>query len=93
MCVILSQVSVYLQRGRSTFHSKPDQKLTGSQLYGRFGSTIAPLGDLDKDGFRGEALIYNNLTYNIRIFPFNIVTASGAAESVVSAFLGNLTKE
>uniref|UniRef100_A0A673X8H4 Integrin, alpha 2b n=1 Tax=Salmo trutta TaxID=8032 RepID=A0A673X8H4_SALTR len=47
----VGQVSVYLQRGRSTFHSKPDQKLTGSQVYGRFGSTIAPLSDLDNDGF------------------------------------------
>uniref|UniRef100_A0A674CKN4 Integrin, alpha 2b n=1 Tax=Salmo trutta TaxID=8032 RepID=A0A674CKN4_SALTR len=52
----VGQVSVYLQRERSTFHSKPDQKLTGSQLYGRFGSTIAPLGDLDKDGFRDVAV-------------------------------------
>uniref|UniRef100_A0A8C7U1N2 Integrin, alpha 2b n=1 Tax=Oncorhynchus mykiss TaxID=8022 RepID=A0A8C7U1N2_ONCMY len=52
----VGQVSVYLQRERSTFHSKPDQKLTGSQLYGRFGSTIAPLGDLDKDGFSDVAV-------------------------------------
>uniref|UniRef100_A0A8C8C1Y6 Integrin alpha-2 domain-containing protein n=1 Tax=Oncorhynchus tshawytscha TaxID=74940 RepID=A0A8C8C1Y6_ONCTS len=52
----VGQVSVYLQRERSTFHSKPDQKLTGSQLYGRFGSTIAPLGDLDKDGFNDVAV-------------------------------------
>ncbi|CAB1341528.1 unnamed protein product [Coregonus sp. 'balchen'] len=52
----VGQVSVYLQRERSTFHSKPDQKLTGSQVYGRFGSTIAPLGDLDKDGFNDVAV-------------------------------------
>ncbi|CAB1341515.1 unnamed protein product, partial [Coregonus sp. 'balchen'] len=52
----VGQVSVYLQRERSTFHSKPDQKLTGSHVYGRFGSTIAPLGDLDKDGFNDVAV-------------------------------------
>ncbi|XP_038836274.1 integrin alpha-IIb-like [Salvelinus namaycush] len=52
----VGQVSVYLQRGRSTFHSKPDQKLTGSQVYGRFGSTIAPLSDLDNDGFNDVAV-------------------------------------
>uniref|UniRef100_A0A8C8GAN3 Integrin alpha-2 domain-containing protein n=1 Tax=Oncorhynchus tshawytscha TaxID=74940 RepID=A0A8C8GAN3_ONCTS len=37
-------VSVYLQRGHSTFHPKPDQKLTGSQV------------DLDNDGFNDVAV-------------------------------------
>jgi hypothetical protein len=32
----------------------PSLLLTGTQLYGRFGSAIAPLGDLNQDGYNGE---------------------------------------
>ncbi|KAJ8404297.1 hypothetical protein AAFF_G00340700 [Aldrovandia affinis] len=52
----VGQVWVYLQREHSMFPSKPDQKLTGSVLYGRFGSAIAPLGDVDRDGFNDVAV-------------------------------------
>ncbi|XP_012991386.1 integrin alpha-IIb isoform X2 [Esox lucius] len=52
----VGQVSVFLQRERSAFLPRPDQKLTGSQMYGRFGSTVAALGDLDKDGFNDIAV-------------------------------------
>lgn len=51
----VGQVLVYLQKERSTFSSKPDQKLIGADAYGRFGSTVAPLGDIDQDGFNGQA--------------------------------------
>uniref|UniRef100_A0A6Q2WP38 Uncharacterized protein n=1 Tax=Esox lucius TaxID=8010 RepID=A0A6Q2WP38_ESOLU len=54
--LLLFQVSVFLQRERSAFLPRPDQKLTGSQMYGRFGSTVAALGDLDKDGFNDIAV-------------------------------------
>lgn len=30
--------------------------LTGTELYGRFGSAIAPLGDLNRDGYNGEGM-------------------------------------
>ncbi|KAM6957804.1 integrin alpha-IIb [Aplochiton taeniatus] len=47
----LGQVSVYLQRGHAHFPSRPDQCLSGVVVYGRFGSALAPLGDLDMDGY------------------------------------------
>lgn len=46
------QVSVYLCRGGFSFH--PPQLLTGSEVYARYGSAIAALGDLDMDGYNGE---------------------------------------
>ncbi|XP_023691240.1 integrin alpha-IIb isoform X2 [Paramormyrops kingsleyae] len=52
----VGQVLVYLQKERSTFSSKPDQKLIGADAYGRFGSAVAPLGDIDQDGFNDIAV-------------------------------------
>lgn len=46
------QVSVFLGRGGFSFH--PPQVLTGSEVYARYGSALAVLGDLDMDGFNGE---------------------------------------
>lgn len=51
----MGRVYVYLQRGPlnlelSEFHPH----LTGTQVFGRFGSSIAPLGDLNQDGFNGK---------------------------------------
>uniref|UniRef100_A0A3B4XS13 Integrin alpha-IIb-like n=1 Tax=Seriola lalandi dorsalis TaxID=1841481 RepID=A0A3B4XS13_SERLL len=50
------QVVVYLQRRHATFASQPDQSLIGLSLYGRFGSTLAILGDLDMDGYHDVAV-------------------------------------
>ncbi|XP_041923387.1 integrin alpha-V [Alosa sapidissima] len=50
----VGQVYVYLGKGAFTF-SNP-QKLTGSEIYARFGSSIASLGDLDLDGFNDVAI-------------------------------------
>ncbi|XP_039980117.1 integrin alpha-IIb [Xiphias gladius] len=50
------QVVVYLQRRHSSFASKPDQSLIGFSLYGRFGSALAVLGDLDMDGYHDVAV-------------------------------------
>ncbi|XP_036408000.1 integrin alpha-IIb isoform X1 [Megalops cyprinoides] len=54
--VEVGQVCVYLQREHSAFAAKPDQRLTGGDPYGRFGSAVAPLGDLDMDGFNDIAV-------------------------------------
>uniref|UniRef100_A0A8C7RJK4 Integrin, alpha 5 (fibronectin receptor, alpha polypeptide) n=1 Tax=Oncorhynchus mykiss TaxID=8022 RepID=A0A8C7RJK4_ONCMY len=35
-------------------HNRPTLNLTGTQVFGRFGSTIAALGDLNQDGYNGE---------------------------------------
>ncbi|XP_042371387.1 integrin alpha-IIb-like, partial [Plectropomus leopardus] len=50
------QVLLYLQRRRGSFSSQPDQSLIGSSLYGRFGSALAMLGDLDMDGYHDVAI-------------------------------------
>ncbi|XP_074550589.1 integrin alpha-V [Halichoeres trimaculatus] len=50
----VGQVSVYMGRGGFSFH--PPQQLTGSEVYARYGSAIAALGDLDMDGFNDVAI-------------------------------------
>ncbi|XP_070704517.1 integrin alpha-IIb [Pempheris klunzingeri] len=50
------QVVLYLQRRHTPFPSQPDQSLIGSSLYGRFGSALAVLGDLDMDGYQDMAV-------------------------------------
>ncbi|XP_056144271.1 integrin alpha-IIb [Lampris incognitus] len=50
------QVVIYLQRRHAPFASRPDQSLTGPSLYGRFGSALAALGDLDMDSYQDVAV-------------------------------------
>lgn len=52
--LLLPQVVLYLQKSRGVFGPRPDQSLDGFTVYGRFGSALAPLGDLDKDGYQGK---------------------------------------
>ncbi|CDQ65684.1 unnamed protein product [Oncorhynchus mykiss] len=47
----VGRVYLYLQRG--PLDLEPTLNLTGTQVFGRFGSTIAPLGDLNLDGYNG----------------------------------------
>lgn len=49
----MGRVYVYLQRGPLNLELLPSH-LTGTQVFGRYGSTIAPLGDLNLDGFNGK---------------------------------------
>lgn len=49
----MGRVYVYLQRGPLNLELHPSH-LTGTQVFGRYGSTIAPLGDLNQDGFNGK---------------------------------------
>ncbi|XP_062302533.1 integrin alpha-V [Osmerus eperlanus] len=67
----VGQVYVYLGRGGFSF--QPPRKLTGGEIYARYGSSVAALGDLDLDGYndvavaapyggpyrRGQVFIYN----------------------------------
>lgn len=49
----MGRVYIYLQRAPLNLKlSLPH--LTGTQVYGRFGNTIAPMGDLNQDGFNGK---------------------------------------
>uniref|UniRef100_H3C601 Integrin subunit alpha 5 n=1 Tax=Tetraodon nigroviridis TaxID=99883 RepID=H3C601_TETNG len=51
----LGKVYVYLQRGPLLL--EPSQThLMGKQAYGRFGTSLAPLGDLNQDGFNDVAV-------------------------------------
>uniref|UniRef100_A0A3Q3X2L5 Uncharacterized protein n=1 Tax=Mola mola TaxID=94237 RepID=A0A3Q3X2L5_MOLML len=50
----VGQVSVYLGRGGFSFQSP--QVLTGSEVYARYGSAIAALGDLNMDGYNDVAV-------------------------------------
>uniref|UniRef100_A0A8C2AY88 Integrin, alpha 2b n=1 Tax=Cyprinus carpio TaxID=7962 RepID=A0A8C2AY88_CYPCA len=52
----VGQVYVYLQRKGFSFSSRPNQILTGTYAFGRFGGAIAPLGDIDHDGFNDVAV-------------------------------------
>lgn len=51
----VGRVYVYLQRSPLNLEPRLPH-LTGTQVFGRFGSTIAPLGDLNQDGFNGKDL-------------------------------------
>lgn len=53
----LGKVYVFLQRGPLLL--EPSQShLLGPQAFGRFGSSLAPLGDLNQDGFNGTFLTF-----------------------------------
>ncbi|TKS65007.1 Integrin alpha-5 [Collichthys lucidus] len=52
----ISQVVLYLQRRHTSFSSQPDQSLIGFSVYGRFGSALAVLGDVDMDGYHDVAV-------------------------------------
>lgn len=54
----LGKVYVYLQRGPLLL--EPSQShLLGPQAFSRFGTSLAPLGDLDQDGFNGKFDTYS----------------------------------
>uniref|UniRef100_A0A8C7CD45 Integrin, alpha V n=1 Tax=Oncorhynchus kisutch TaxID=8019 RepID=A0A8C7CD45_ONCKI len=50
----VGQVSVFLGKGGFSFHTPIT--LSGTEIYSRFGSSIATLGDLDMDGFNDVAI-------------------------------------
>uniref|UniRef100_A0A452QNH1 Integrin subunit alpha 2b n=1 Tax=Ursus americanus TaxID=9643 RepID=A0A452QNH1_URSAM len=52
----VGRVYLFLQPRGHHVLGAPSLLLTGTQLYGRFGSAIAPLGDLDRDGYNDVAV-------------------------------------
>ncbi|XP_007953458.1 integrin alpha-IIb [Orycteropus afer afer] len=52
----VGRVYLYLQPSGPHLLGAPSLQLTGTHLYGRFGSAIAPLGDLDRDGYNDVAV-------------------------------------
>lgn len=53
----VGRVYLFLQPRGSHALGTPSLLLTGTQLYGRFGSAIAPLGDLNRDGYNGKGRV------------------------------------
>lgn len=65
----LGKVYVYLQRDPLLLEPSPTH-LMGKQAYGRFGTSLAPLGDLNQDGFNGTcagrcSTFWNTLLKNV----------------------------
>ncbi|XP_004621085.2 integrin alpha-IIb [Sorex araneus] len=52
----VGRVYLFLQSRGTQALGAPSLLLTGTQLYGRFGSAIAPLGDLNRDGYNDVAV-------------------------------------
>ncbi|KAF3694346.1 Integrin alpha-V Vitronectin receptor subunit alpha [Channa argus] len=67
----LGQVSVYLSSGGFSF--QPPKMLTGFDPYGRFGSAITALGDLDMDGYNDVAISapYGGPDHNGLVYIYN----------------------
>ncbi|XP_029574765.1 integrin alpha-5-like [Salmo trutta] len=94
----VGRVYLYLQRG--PLDLEPTLNLTGTQVFGRFGSTIAPLGDLNQDGYndlaiscpfggedqQGLVLIYNGFAGGLRDTPSQVIDGQWASGTVPASF-------
>uniref|UniRef100_A0A3P9JZX3 Integrin alpha-5 n=1 Tax=Oryzias latipes TaxID=8090 RepID=A0A3P9JZX3_ORYLA len=95
----LGKVYVFLQRGPLLL--EPSQShLLGPQAFGRFGSSLAPLGDLNQDGFndlaigcpyggedgQGLVFIYNGHDGGLMDSPAQILTGQWAYSSFPANF-------
>ncbi|XP_049416848.1 integrin alpha-IIb isoform X1 [Epinephelus fuscoguttatus] len=94
------QVLLYLQRRHTSFSSQPDQSLIGSSLYGRFGSALAVLGDLDMDGYhdvavgapwsgdggRGQVFIYLGNSNGLSATPSQVIVSQSSSSRTAFGF-------
>ncbi|XP_041801853.1 integrin alpha-5 [Chelmon rostratus] len=95
----MGRVYVYLQRGPLNLELRVPH-LTGTQVFGRFGSTIASLGDLNQDGFNDVAIsapfggedqqglvyIYNGYSEGLREKPSQVIAGQWAAGTIPASF-------
>ncbi|CAO2596570.1 Integrin alpha-V [Lemmus lemmus] len=93
----VGQVTVSLQRASGDFQTT---KLNGFEVFARFGSAIAPLGDLDQDGFndiaiaapyggedkKGLVYIFNGRSTGLNSVPSQILEGQWAAQSMPPSF-------
>ncbi|XP_051842020.1 integrin alpha-V isoform X1 [Antechinus flavipes] len=93
----VGQVSMCLQQASGGFQII---KLNGFEIFARFGSAIAPLGDLDQDGFndvaiaapyggedkRGIVYIYNGRATGLNSAPSQILEGQWAARAMPPSF-------
>ncbi|XP_061640859.1 integrin alpha-5-like isoform X2 [Phyllopteryx taeniolatus] len=95
----LGKVYVYLQK--EPFQLEPSlQHLLGQQPFGRFGTSLAPLGDLNQDGFndmaigcpyggedqQGLVLIYNGYPQGLKDTPTQTLSGHWASSSFPANF-------
>uniref|UniRef100_A0A672ZF33 Integrin subunit alpha 5 n=1 Tax=Sphaeramia orbicularis TaxID=375764 RepID=A0A672ZF33_9TELE len=95
----LGKVYVYLQRGPLELDPAPSH-LLGFQAFSRFGSSLAPLGDLNQDGFndlavgcpyggddqQGLVLIYNGHEEGLKDTPTQTLSGQWATTSFPASF-------
>lgn len=95
----MGRVYVYMQRGPLDLELRLPH-ITGTQAFGRFGSTIAPLGDLNQDGFndvaiscpfggddrRGLVYIFNGYSEGLREKPSQVIAGQWAAGMIPASF-------
>uniref|UniRef100_A0A670ZUL7 Integrin subunit alpha 8 n=1 Tax=Pseudonaja textilis TaxID=8673 RepID=A0A670ZUL7_PSETE len=94
----VGQVYLYLQDSVLSF--KEAQTLSGTEVFGRFGNSIAPLGDLNQDGYRdvaigapfagedrrGRVFIYNGDRNGLNPNPSQILTGLWTTQSMPAGF-------
>ncbi|XP_057643430.1 integrin alpha-8 isoform X2 [Chionomys nivalis] len=94
----VGQVYLYLQVSALLFQDP--QVLTGTETFGRFGSAVAHLGDLNQDGYndiaigvpfagkdqRGEVLIYNGNPKGLHTKPSQVLQGMWDSHSIPSGF-------
>ncbi|KAB0383886.1 hypothetical protein FD755_005803 [Muntiacus reevesi] len=94
----VGQVYLYLQESALVF--RDPQVLAGTEVFGRFGSAVAHLGDLNQDGYndiavgapfagrdqRGKVLVYNGNKNGLHTKPSQILQGAWASQAVPSGF-------
>lgn len=82
----VGRVYLYLQRKVPHAYSKPQQTLTGTDVYGRFGMAVAPLGDVNQDGYNGrKEWRTTRLLAQSRLSHVNRIVIAYHPESIVSS--------
>ncbi|KAG7243024.1 hypothetical protein INR49_016790 [Caranx melampygus] len=95
----LGKVYVYLQRGPLQLEASQSH-LLGQQAFSRFGTSLAPLGDLNQDGFndmaigcpyggedqQGLVLIYNGHAEGLMDIPTQTLSGQWASSSFPASF-------
>ncbi|ELK16942.1 Integrin alpha-8 [Pteropus alecto] len=94
----IGQVYLYMQVSALVFGDP--QVLAGTEVFGRFGSAVAHLGDLNQDGYndiaigapfagqdqRGKVLVYNGNKHGLNTEPSQILQGVWASRGVPSGF-------
>ncbi|KAL1784409.1 integrin alpha-8 isoform X1, partial [Sigmodon hispidus] len=94
----VGQVYLYLQVSALLFQDP--QVLTGTETFGRFGSSVAHLGDLNQDGYNdiaigvpfagkdqtGKVLIYNGRSQGLHTKPSQVLQGMWGSQTIPSGF-------